>query len=248
MYNMVRKIYDKTADARQSSDEAQKVTGDGEQSIKEVIRQMNSINLTIEESAQIFEEFRNKSKEIGQIVDAITAIAEQTNLLSLNAAIEAARAGEHGKGFAVVAEEVRKLAEQSSHSASRISAIISSIQAQSEKMTASMGKSIDEIQAGIKITGGAGEAFKNISDAIGRVDRQINEICSEVELINAAIMDIKKAGDSIVEISRTSASRTQDVASSVEELSAGIEEVLSTTNILNNLASELQKLVDGFKL
>lgn len=248
MYNIVKVISEKFTTVRLSSDEAQKDTDEGNKSIDKVISQMNNINTTIKGSAEISSELHDKSEEIGQIVDVITSIADQTNLLSLNAAIEAARAGEQGKGFAVVAEEVRKLAEQSRTATNKISSLIKNIQEKSQRMSDSMEKSMLEIRTGLDVTACAGEAFQKISSSINSVDEQVNEIYTEIMQIDKSIMGIKKSGDNIVEITKISAESSQDVAAAVEEMSAGMEQVLSTTNFLTNLSTELQKLIDNFKL
>ncbi|AAK78717.1 hypothetical protein BJV85_003268 [Clostridium acetobutylicum] len=66
----------------------------------------------------------NKINETDSTIGAIKNIASQSNLLALNAAIEAARAGESGKGFSVVAQEMRKLSQNSSESAKKVSEML----------------------------------------------------------------------------------------------------------------------------
>src|SRR3954454_5192456 len=70
------------------------------------------------------------SREIGDIVAAITTIADQTNLLALNATIEAARAGEAGKGLAVVATEVKDLSHETTRATQEIAPRIDAIQSE----------------------------------------------------------------------------------------------------------------------
>lgn len=85
-----------------SKEEAIEIYGKTKDDLKMAIEQSKAVN------------------KINELSEAILEITEQTNLLALNAAIEAARAGEAGRGFAVVADEIRKLAESSKNSISRI--------------------------------------------------------------------------------------------------------------------------------
>ncbi len=221
-------------------------TLEGNTAINEVIKQINIINSTILESAEISSQLYQESQKINEIAGAITDISRQSNLLSFNASIEAARAGEQGKGFAVVANEVKKLADQSVNAANKITSIITGVQSKALTMKESMEKSIFEISSGIKLTQNAEISFNKISETNITVDKEIRSMNSKINKVMGLLANVKDSSRMIAGIAESSAEDSDNIAASMEEMTAGLEEVTATSDSLNTMAEELGILVKEF--
>lgn len=189
-----------------------------------------------------------KSKEISKIVQVISNIAEQTNLLALNAAIEAARAGEHGRGFAVVAEEVRKLAEDSSKAAERISDMIKEIQNETDQVVQGMGKSNEEVSRGADIVNEALEALSGIVNSVSQATKVMDEIQILANDQEALSENVVKAIDEIATVTEETAAGAEEASAATEEQTASMDELANSAQNLAMIANDLQSIVEQFKL
>lgn len=220
----------------------------GGQSLDRARAQMGMIDKTVDESARKVENLGKKSKEIVEIVEVITGIAEQTNLLALNAAIEAARAGEQGRGFAVVADEVRQLAEQSAQAAKKIAGLVEMIQAETNQAVQAMTAGTHEVKNGLTVMAQVSEAFNEIIQAVDNASLQIQEVSSaNKQMAGSSHEAVNIVADSST-ISKEIAARAQQVAASAEEQMAISQEVASSAGNLRQLAVNLEKLVEQFKV
>lgn len=220
----------------------------GEALMNDAMRKMTGIEQSVLRSAEVIEKLGENSKQIGEIVDTISAIADQTNLLALNAAIEAARAGETGRGFAVVAEEVRKLAEQSRVATDQIKERIAGVQTDTAHAVTTMQSGTSEVQAGAAAIREVGTQFENIKRMVDGIKVQIADISRSMQTVTQGTERVVLSATTVGEITEGTAGHMQRISSSSESQSASSEEIASASQSLATLATELQNTTHKFKL
>ena len=202
--------------------------------VQNTIDGMDNIRGQIQETAKRIKRLGESSQEIGDIVALINDIADQTNILSLNAAIQASMAGDAGKGFAVVADEVQRLAERSGAAAKQISALIKTIQSDTNEAVSSMEQTTAEVVQGTRLAQDAGVALGEIEG----VSTSLAEIIENIS--NAARQQAASAG----KISNTMKS-IQEISSTTTE---GVRKTAEAIGGLAETTDDLRTSVNSFKL
>ena len=207
----VTKIAEMASTANTTSRETSDLANDGKQEVINVTSQMETIQDSFNQLADIISAFEQSCTEIGKITQDISNLAKQTDLLSLNASIEAARAGVEGKGFAVVANEVGKLAKQSNQLAGKVSELIISLQEQSQQAMNAMSVSQDDVLVGTDIVKQTATIFQTIIDATMTINKQIHDITGISQEIAAGSEEVAASIDEIASVSSKSSEQFNQV-------------------------------------
>lgn len=239
---------DRAVSAQDASSVTSQAATKGQSTVASTVASIDEMKAKILETEELISRLNEYSSQIGVVTETITSIAGQTNLLALNAAIEAARAGEAGRGFAVVAEEVRKLAEQASSGAQKVTTLLSKV----TENTAAAVKAAEHSRAGIEhvvsSTDAASSALASILTAAGGTvtdTERIMKVADDevatsdriVELINSLTRGLKETTG----LSREVAAASEQTASVVETVAASAEQ-------LTSMAAELKEMVVRFKI
>jgi methyl-accepting chemotaxis protein len=201
-----------------------------------------------EQIGRQFDTFNSKLQKVGKVADCIGDIARQTNLLALNASIEAARAGEYGKGFAVVAEEVRKLADGSSHSAADISDMIGNLREESRHVLEAIVESSLSIKEGKKNVDVTASAFQEILKTVLDTERKASSIADLSMIQKDGSARMVTAIDEIAKVADDNAASTGQVSAATEQQLAAMQDMALATKELAQLAEELTTVVERFRI
>jgi methyl-accepting chemotaxis protein len=186
-------------------------------------------------------ELGQAAAQISKVTEVITEISEQTNLLALNATIEAARAGEAGKGFAVVANEINELAKQTATATLEIKTRIEGIQNSTNETVVEIGqisKVIDEVN---DIVGSIATAVEEQSVSSQEISDNISQASQGIEEVNHNVNQTSTVSSSI-------SSDIANVNQGVQNITANSSQVDKKAAELAQLATQLQQLVNRFKI
>ncbi|MCP5418009.1 MAG: methyl-accepting chemotaxis protein [Chromatiaceae bacterium] len=216
--------------AHKSDAEARK----GHEVVAGTTRSINGLASEVKKAAEVIQKLAADTQSIGSILDVIRGIADQTNLLALNAAIEAARAGDQGRGFAVVADEVRTLAQRTQQSTEEIQRMIEHVQSGASNAAQVMENGRDLAEQSVQEVSVAGTALEAITTAARIISDLNTQIAGAAEEQSSVSAEIDRNIHNISHSAGETAQYSQEVASAGSEL--------------NQLMSDLQRLVKQFRV
>ncbi|WP_162897072.1 methyl-accepting chemotaxis protein [Chromobacterium rhizoryzae] len=206
----------------------------GNKEVQDSTHQVRKVNDSVAASANNLESLSEQAQMISSIATVIKEVADQTNLLALNAAIEAARAGEQGRGFAVVADEVRKLAERTTGSATEITQMIAKIQAGAKE-------AVDSMRSSRHIVSQVVESSEHVSTTISSVEESAEGVVGAISDIAMAMQEQRQASTEL-------ATRVEAIAQMSKENGIAVDVFSQATRELAVVAERLQQTTLAFKL
>lgn len=209
--------------------QALKLTAVGSQAVNNTLDGMANLKQKVEAIQKQILRLSEQTDRIGNISSLVSDLANQTNMLAINAAVEAVRAGESGKGFAVIASEIRKLADLSKESASKINALVSAIQTAISSTAMVTDEGTKTVENGVKIARETADAFAGVAEAIDRIVVNSQQISFTARNQASAIEDVVGSVNSLN-------LAAQETASGISQLKLG-------TKKLNEAAQNLKSVV-----
>ncbi len=229
----------------------------GSARVQQTIQGMRGIHEQTEAAYGSLQNLTERINTIGSILDVIDDVADETSLLALNAAIIAAQAGEQGKSFAVVAAQIKNLASRVLDSTKEIGEQIEAVQSQGVEALRAFEGGSASVDRGVHLAEEAGVALEDITltarktgDRILEIVSAVNEQSQTSEQIVRFMEDVR---DGVNEISETSVQQSQDsgvmrdCGSSMVEISSslrtGTEEQAKSTRLIAQTIENVRDLV-----
>ena len=230
----MNKIAELARQSQTAADAAIKTTQNALKTVTATVTGISSTRETIRETEKRIKRLGERSQEISGVVSLINGIAERTHILALNASMHAAAAGEAGRGSAVVADEVQRLAENAREATTRIAALVSTIQADTQDTVTTMNDAITQVVEGSRLAEEAGRQMQATQDTTTELVMAVQQISTN---------SLKQA-----QLTNELQDYAQQIRESTAQTSRQLTEQGEQTKNLVEYAGKLVESVGVFKL
>lgn len=210
--------------------------------VNQVTGYMKTLNDSVRTAALTVDDLQESLQVVNSLLLSIDSIASQTNLLALNATIEAARAGEHGKGFAIVAGEVRKLAEQSSEIASRITKVTHQLFEKSKTAREKSYEGKKAVEDGQVLLTEIANSFNSMKKSFATAILKLKDNTDTVIQTTHELQKLGEQFESVVAITEENTAATEEIASTLSTEHNFIDMISQSISELSNLSQKLLEL------
>lgn len=176
---------------------------------------------------------KESSDKVSTFVEAVNKISAQTGLLAMNASIEAAHAGTLGKGFSVIASEIRKLSEETTKNAQKITDTLE----ENEAIVNTTSESVTSFS----------EYTKTITDELRKTISVMEEILNGVSEIDTGTRDVMNALTQIVDDANVNTQLAEGVAGEIIQQNSALQNISNGTEELQQKVSSLEGLLSNIR-
>ena len=229
-------------DAMNKSQHVNKQLSTNAQHVNEVTVQMVELSESMDVTVGTMNDLQSSLHTVNDLLSGIKNIADQTNLLALNATIEAARAGEHGKGFAVVADEVRKLAEESAETATKITEVTSELFKKSAVAQQQSLRGQSTALEGQKLLDEIATVFNDVKVSSDMSNDNLQQSVQAIESVSKQFIELLHEVEALSAMSQQNSAATEHIVASIYEEHKLLEAIGAATNKLQTLNKELISL------
>lgn len=206
----------------------------GESSVERTLATLGEIASSVSATADRMSVLKERMRQIDAINLTVKDLADQSNMLALNAAIEAVRSGEHGRGFAVVAREIRSLADQSIAATTRVREILQDISAGIEEAVRASDAGRKRASAGLSEAQSSGATLRELSEMVKSSADAVRQIASTMTQQDAGIGQIFSAVRALDELTgdtRKQLDTTESAIARLREVAARVSGIVSSYRV-----------------